>query len=328
MREVLVVELLGGIGDTLLALPAVHALARSHPGAAMRVLTFEPGDELLSRDPLVTEVVGVPKGSSARSAVATQVRRQQPELAVSTTSYDGIDQLLTEAVPRAVTNLWRSPPADELVDQRFLRLLAADGLIAPEHAATPLALALVPAERAQGRQVLGQEAGARPVLLLPGAGMPVKRWPAARWTAVAEALRAAGRAVLTPAGEAVPGSRALPPLSLRALAAVTGAVGEQGGVAVGGDTGPLRLAAAAGCPTVGLFGPTLAVRYGRRPGQGVDLQGLPGCAVRRPTSITEQDCWWSARCPLVPDGDPACMADVGVGTVVAAVLGHGLKRAG
>jgi hypothetical protein len=28
-----------------------------------------------------------------------------------------------------------------------------------------------------------------------------------------------------------------------------------------------------------------------------------------PTSITEQVCWWEARCPLSPVG-PACMADV------------------
>ena len=40
-------------GDVLLVLPAVHALARSHPGAEVTVLTFAPGDVLLAHDPLV-----------------------------------------------------------------------------------------------------------------------------------------------------------------------------------------------------------------------------------------------------------------------------------
>ena len=52
------VELLGGLGDVLLVLPAVHALARSHPAAELTVLTFTPGDALLAHDPLVTRVVG------------------------------------------------------------------------------------------------------------------------------------------------------------------------------------------------------------------------------------------------------------------------------
>jgi ADP-heptose:LPS heptosyltransferase len=90
-------------------------------------------------------------------------------------------------------------------------------------------------------------------------------------------------------------------------------------VVVGGDTGPVRLAAAAGAPTVGLFGPTLASRYGQRPADGhLALQGLPGCEVRRPTAITEQECWWSAACPLT-GGPAACMRDVHVDDVVAAV---------
>ena len=45
--EVLFVELLGGFGDLLLALPAVHAVARSVPGARVTVATFDPGGELL-----------------------------------------------------------------------------------------------------------------------------------------------------------------------------------------------------------------------------------------------------------------------------------------
>ena len=71
---------------------------------------------------------------------------------------------------------------------------------------------------------------------------------------------------------------------------------------------PDAVAAAVGARTVGIFGPTVADRYGLGP-PGVDLQGLPDCPHRRPTAITEQVCWWEAHCPLSTAG-PACMADV------------------
>ena len=91
-----------------------------------------------------------------------------------------------------------------------------------------------------------------------------------------------------------------------------------GGTVLGPDTGPVRLAAAVGARTVALFGPTLAVRYGLE--QGTNLQGLPGCAHRRPTAITEQVCWWDAHCPL-SDSGPACLADLDVARVASVVGG-------
>jgi ADP-heptose:LPS heptosyltransferase len=80
----------------------------------------------------------------------------------------------------------------------------------------------------------------------------------------------------------------------------------------------VRVAAAVGARTVGLFGPTVAARYGLGPA-GVDLQGLPGCPHRRPTAITEQVCWWEAHCPLSAEG-PACMADLSPSAVLRASL--------
>jgi len=55
VRKILFVELLGGIGDALIALPAIQALARSHP-AELTVLT-PPGGELLESAPQNTRVV-------------------------------------------------------------------------------------------------------------------------------------------------------------------------------------------------------------------------------------------------------------------------------
>ena len=56
LREILFVELLGGIGDLVMALPAIHALALSHPQARVSVFTFRPGIELLIGDPHVARL--------------------------------------------------------------------------------------------------------------------------------------------------------------------------------------------------------------------------------------------------------------------------------
>src|SRR5918911_5341933 len=66
LREVLFVELLGGLGDTLISLGAIQALARSYPKARLTVLTFPPGGELLEGDPLIHKVMHAPRPGPAR----------------------------------------------------------------------------------------------------------------------------------------------------------------------------------------------------------------------------------------------------------------------
>jgi ADP-heptose:LPS heptosyltransferase len=304
--RVLVVDLLGGLGDLVMALPVVHALHSRHPRADLHVLTHAPGDALLQHDPAVTEVVRARRGRE-RAAVLAELDRWRPDLVVTTTRYDGIAEAIEDLAPRSVTNLWRNPPPDEPVTARYLRILADEDVIDRRDVDLAPRIVLTDAERAEGERVLGQEE--RPVVLVPSAGMAVKEWP--RWRELATAL--AGRAFVVGEPRVLDAwrggpARLLPPLPLRALAAVFAAVGRREGVVVGPDTGPLRMAAAVGARTVGIFGPTLASRYGLGP-PGVDLQGLPGCPHRRPTAITEQVCWWEARCPLSATG-PACMTDV------------------
>ncbi len=226
-----------------------------------------------------------------------------------------------------MTDLWRSPPPDEPVGTRYLRILAAEGLLdAGEVKAAPH-VRLRPDERAAGDATLAGRLATMvsrlplasrrpPIVLVPDAGMAVKQWPAARWQTLAESLRADGHPVLAVTQLAGLSVEALPAVTLRQLAAVFAPTGRRGGAGVGGDTGPVRLAAAAGARTVALFGPTLASRYGV--GAGADLQGLAACPHRRPILITEQVCWWDARCPLSANG-PACMDDIDPALVAAAV---------
>jgi len=308
VRDILAVDLLGGIGDLVMLLPSIHALARRHPRAAVRVLTHAPGSVLLAADPAVVEVRTAEKGDE-RAAVVAELERRRFDLVVSTTRYDGIPAEIERRVLRSVTDLWRRPPPDELVSRRYLRILAAEGLVDGDYA--PPRIHLTDAERAGGLRFLGElvPLGAAPVVVVPDAGMAVKRWPHL------------GEFVADLTGRGVPVlvlGQDVPPVDLRGLAAFFAAVGQRGGVVVGPDTGPVRMAAAVGARTVGLFGPTVAARYGLDP-PSVDVQGLPGCPHRRPTAITDQVCWWDATCPLAADG-PACMADLAPTRVGAAVL--------
>ena len=107
-----------------------------------------------------------------------------------------------------------------------------------------------------------ERAPAGAVYLHPGAGKVKNRWPAARFAEVARTLLARGREVSWIEGPQDEGcvdaaSRALG----RSLPVVRGepipmlaARFARAALYVGNDTGPLHLAAATGCPTVGIYG--------------------------------------------------------------------------
>jgi heptosyltransferase-1 len=127
--------------------------------------------------------------------------------------------------------------------------------------------------------------GSKPVAILnPGAGWGAKCWPAESYGAVARALAERGMAVLINHG---PGEEALAeevsnssggvavPLkcSVGELIALT----RRARLFVGGDTGPMQLAAALRVPVVALFGPTRPERNGPF--------GTPNVVLRSPASV-------------------------------------------
>jgi lipopolysaccharide heptosyltransferase I len=97
------------------------------------------------------------------------------------------------------------------------------------------------------------------VLLLPGAGRPNKRWMPDRFRDVARRFDAV--TVWGPGEEELArdiGGEMAPATDLRGLAFLL----QHARVVVGGDTGPLHLAAALGAKVVGLYGPTDPGRNG------------------------------------------------------------------
>ena len=103
----------------------------------------------------------------------------------------------------------------------------------------------------------GQQRTANDIIILPGAGRREKQWPYfAELAKRIDALAAWGP------GEdelaRATGARLAPPTNLRELARLL----RDAQLVIGGDTGPLHLAAALGTPVIGLYGPTNPARNG------------------------------------------------------------------
>ena len=151
------------------------------------------------------------------------------------------------------------------VVQINLGLLETIGLrtAAPEFPIEPVASDVA-------RQI-ADRTGGRYVLLNAGAAWPNKRWPAARFGAVAAALR--DRHALACVATWGPGERPIaeeivatsngaavlsPPTSIADLIALS----RGAALMISGDTGPTHIATALGTPVVGIFGPTRPSRNG------------------------------------------------------------------
>jgi heptosyltransferase-1 len=107
------------------------------------------------------------------------------------------------------------------------------------------------------------------VLVHPGGGWGAKRWPHERYGAVVEEFAIRGALVLVNAGPgeedlaaavvaSANGHGRVVACSLEQLMALTRRVS----LVIGGDTGPVHLASAAGKPVVGIYGPTDPKRNG------------------------------------------------------------------
>jgi heptosyltransferase-1 len=112
---------------------------------------------------------------------------------------------------------------------------------------------------------------ARFAILNPGGGWPTKLWPAERFGELADHLYEQHGVVsyitFGPGEEEL--AKAVASHSRSGAAQVMAstlkqfvALARRAALFVGGDTGPLHLAAAAGAPVVGIYGPTLPERNG------------------------------------------------------------------
>lgn len=264
MTERCVVVHAGGIGDLILASPALRVLASQ---ANLDLVGYAERAQLLVD-------AGIARRGLSMDAVDFG--------SVSSTPSPRLREFLSGA-SRAV--VWMADPdgtlAAALHGCGVGQVLCAPGIPpaswdrhASEYYAETLGLA-VPVQSPQ--LALPAEPSGCDVVLHPGSGSPNKNWPMDRYAALAQKLERRGLRVawsLGPAEEHLlppNGAMRLAPESLvhlgRILARARGYVGN--------DTGITHLAAAVGCPTVALFGPTNATVWGPRGHAVRILQGAP-----------------------------------------------------
>lgn len=321
-QRVLFVELLGGIGDLLFAVPAIEAVKQSHPLAAVDVLTFAPGGELLIGDPrvhrvfLARRVTGSDAERTVRQDVQDVLAIYPYDLIISDTRHSGIHQLIeASAARRTITQLWSGTHPAEPIARLFLRRLRAEGVVDSRIGDLPIRVYLSDDERLAA-QAIWSSLGVSPqraVLLHPHAGVAVKCWPSDHFIAVGRQLVRDGWSIAVLAGDdpalawqiatAIPEAHFLPRLALR----VTAACLEGVALLVSGDTGLAHLASALGSRVIAVYGPTWSGRYGVG-GRAINVQSPFECSERNPMNFTLQRCWGGGRC-IVP-GKRTCCEDI------------------
>ena len=260
------------IGDAVMSLPVLRALRRSHPRDGLAVLARSgPGsvyraegsaDEVLGRGRFLPDARAARAGgfdevwllpNSFRAALLALFSGAPRRLGYAT---DRRGFLLTDALP---------PPAETAHQLRDYDALLRHAGVPPDVDPPALPIPLAAAERARA----ALSAASVPegfVALCPGsATAPEKRWPAARYAALARVLTERGIRCAVAVGPAerelartvsaacpVPLPVVGPDLDAVELAAVLA----RALAVASNDSGPAHLSAAVGTPTVVFFGPT------------------------------------------------------------------------
>jgi ADP-heptose:LPS heptosyltransferase len=243
-----------GVGDLATGVPAVRGLRNAFPGeelalAAPAWLT-----------PLIDLIGGVDRVVPT-DGLDGDLTAEAPSLAVNLHGRGPESHRLLETTKPAALWAFDYPDGPLWMDEehevhRWCRLLRHYGLAAAE---SDLSLAVPEVDVPEGVTIIH-----------PGAKSPSRRWPPARFAAVARELSGAGHRVV------VTGSTAERDLTVRVArgagldpgAALTTGLGELAGLVararllISGDTGVAHLATAYGTPSVVLFGPMSPARWG------------------------------------------------------------------
>lgn len=314
------------LGDVVLATSVLEPLRRRFPDARVEWVTDRLYAPLLRGLPGLADVhVLARQGPDAALPLARRLRGRF-DLALDLQNKLR-SQVVARAAARRVVTFRRRGAGEAL-----RALLGADRPLARAHQTRLYAEALAPlgldgpgaprvhlSEEARGRAgeaLRGVGAGA--VGIAPGARWATKRWPPARFAAVADALAAEGRPIVLVGGpgdrEAFAAFRAaarcevaadLSALSIDALAAAIARLDRL----VACDSGPVHLATAVGTPVLALFGPTAAARWGPPP---------PGRALTLGLACSPCSNHGGDRCP---EGHHRCMEDLSPAAVLDAARG-------
>jgi predicted lipopolysaccharide heptosyltransferase III len=288
------------IGDVVFTTPAVHALRRRFPDAHLSYLVEPAAAPIVEHNPHLDQVIVAPRERGLRGllgdvALGRRLRAERYDLAIDfhggprasllTWLSGAPDRLGYEIAGRGWMYTRRVARPRQLRARHSVEnqwdLLAPLGVEPPDRSAYPMEMPPDPAAAAAVARRLtaaGVAAGDRIVVLHTSAGNPFRRWPAAHFADLVAALAAAdpSRRVIVTSGPSEPEAAAA--VIADAQARLAGAQRSQvlacgefslaelralldrASLYIGGDSGPLHVAATTGVPIVGLYGPTLPAR--------------------------------------------------------------------
>ncbi len=293
-RPRILVIALRRLGDVLLTTPLIRSLRRAYPEARIEALVFADTAGILQGNPDIDRTIAMPPRPSALQTLACAARLAgRYDLAVSVQSGDRptgfailagrkrvapVEQRFSGRIKRAL--LQRSVPHDPRAHrvEAILRLADALGIARVPEVVPPRALepAVLPAGE---------------IAVVHAAPMfHYKRWTMEGWRALSAALAQRGLQVVATGGPAADERAYLDTVWDGAnVKRVDGRLnwGELTGllsrarVFVGPDTSVTHLAAATGCPTIAVYGPTDPRLWGPWPVGGLSEPWAATGAVQR-----------------------------------------------
>ncbi|MBE9566405.1 MAG: lipopolysaccharide heptosyltransferase II [Proteobacteria bacterium] len=291
-RSILVVKL-SSIGDVVQSLPVAAALRRRYPEAHIAWAVKPPAAEVVAGNPHLTETLVVggsgasaagvqsvpPLGAPIRLARALRERRFELALDMQGLLKSALIAYLSGARDRIgfrnlqegafLFNNRRIVPDRRDIHAVEVYLAFAEAVGAP--AGPPdFTIATSEEDRRVAAELLAEVDN--PVALIPGARWESKRWPPERFAAVADALSeelgctavvvgGAGDRELAEGIAAAARSRTVDLTGKTTLKQLT-EVFRGCRATISNETGPMYISAAAGTPTVAIFGPTDPNRLG------------------------------------------------------------------
>jgi lipopolysaccharide heptosyltransferase III len=338
-RPKILVVALRRLGDVLLTTPLIRSLRRAWPDATIEALVFADTAGILAGNPDLDNVVTMPARPSAAQSLALAARLwRRYALAISTQCGD------RPSFFAIVAGRVRVGPVEDNFNGRLKRfgyrrsIAYAPGVHRVEEMLR-LADALGIARAAE--LVAPQAADAA---LAPGGDYAVihaapmfryKQWTGEGWRALAAALSARGLTIVATGGPAKSERDYLDAVwngdgSIRRLDGQLGwrelaGLLAKARVYIGPDTSVTHLAAAAGCPTVALYGPTDPRLWGPWPIGGLQSSWAAAETIQRRGNV------WLVQNPLpcVPcqlegcerrrDSYSCCLDDLSPQQVIAAV---------
>ncbi|MBL8148903.1 MAG: lipopolysaccharide heptosyltransferase I [Blastocatellia bacterium] len=317
---------LSSIGDIVHTLPAVAALRKAYPNSSIDWVVERSASAILDANPTVNEIIKVDtrkwrKGLLKRKvwqdivSAVTKLKSKNYDLVFD---FQGLlksglivalsgakkrlgfsnDGLREEASRFFLTHQIVIDKKAHIIEKN-LQLVKALGVVADRY---DFPIAVSQADESYIDKQLELYNLQHFVIINPGGGWTTKLWPLARYAELADRIfeRFKLRSLVTfgPGEEMMAEKIVAASRSGSVKAIVTSlkqfvALSRRAALFIGGDTGPLHIAAACRTPIVGIYGPTEPIRNGPFDpldiSVGLDLECRPNCYRRKCSTIECMD---------------------------------------